>query len=77
MLAILGPGNKYLIDNLICPKLWSYLMANSRDLRLQRLGEGKDRGKVRNGVHIALITNDAATRKQLIPILIDFLSSQK
>lgn len=52
-------------------------MANSRDLRLEIPSVKADESKVENGIHTALITNEAATRKQLIPILVDFLRSQK
>ncbi|KAH9283304.1 Exopolyphosphatase [Echinococcus granulosus] len=62
--------------------LWAYLMANAKEFLLDRPSDGKcscsnSGGEVESGVYVALITNKAVTRKQLIPILIDFLLSQK
>ncbi|KAL5965531.1 Exopolyphosphatase PRUNE1 [Taenia solium] len=61
--------------------LWTYLMANAKAFLSEcPLAENCSRGsggEVEPDVYVALITNRAVTRKQLIPILIAFLSSQK
>ncbi|VDK22284.1 unnamed protein product [Taenia asiatica] len=61
--------------------LWTYLMANAKAFLSEcPLAENCSRGsggEVEPDVYVALVTNKAVTRKQLIPILIAFSSSQK
>ncbi|KAL5110569.1 Exopolyphosphatase PRUNE1 [Taenia crassiceps] len=62
--------------------LWTYLMANAKAFLLEcPLDEGCNLrgsgGEFETDIHVALITNKAVTRKQLIPFLIAFSSSQK
>ncbi|VDM30601.1 unnamed protein product [Hydatigera taeniaeformis] len=62
--------------------LWAHLLANAKDFLVGyplggELSHHSSVGEVETGVYVARITDEAVTRKQLIPLLIDFLRSQK
>ncbi|VDO10269.1 unnamed protein product [Rodentolepis nana] len=72
-IVITGPPQNLAFVN----KLWEYLIGNSGALHLRSIKGGECcNTPINQGVHIAVVTNPYATRKQLIPILDEFLANE-
>ncbi|VDL62674.1 unnamed protein product [Hymenolepis diminuta] len=71
--VITGPPQNLAFAN----KLWQYLIDYSGALHLRSLKGGECcNTPIHQDVHIAVVTNPCATRKQLMPILNDFLMKE-